>query len=128
MTSLNTSLSPNSQLILGTTVVATPLLLFALRKLACRPPTAEIEMAKKTVVVLGGGWNGSLAARQLSSQLDPRKYELILVNDRPYVINNIASARMTATGGRRVTAGARGAAILVWEMHAGMTMLDVRGH
>ncbi|KAI0725356.1 hypothetical protein C8Q72DRAFT_785707 [Fomitopsis betulina] len=54
-------------------------------------------MAKKTVVVLGGGWNGSLAARQLSSQLDPQKYELILVNDRPYVINNIASARMTST-------------------------------
>lgn len=38
------------------------------------------------------------------------------------------AARMTATGGRRVTAGAQGAEILVWEMHAGMTMLDVRGH
>ena len=97
MTSLNTSLSPNSQLILGTTVVATPLLLFALKKLLSRPPTADIEMAKKTVVILGGGCVGSLAARQLSPQLDPRKYELILVNDRPYVISNIASARMTAT-------------------------------
>jgi MFS family permease len=39
-----------------------------------------------------------------------------------------AAARLTATGGRRVTAGVDGAEILVWEMHAGMTMLDVRGH
>ncbi|MBB1056755.1 pirin family protein [Dietzia sp. B19] len=38
------------------------------------------------------------------------------------------AARLTATGGRRVTAGVDGAEILVWEMHAGMTMLDVRGH
>ena len=38
------------------------------------------------------------------------------------------AARMTASGGRRVTAGDSGAEILVWEMHAGMTMLDVRGH
>ncbi|MBB1050207.1 pirin family protein [Dietzia sp. CW19] len=38
------------------------------------------------------------------------------------------AARLTATGGRRVTAGADGAEVLVWEMHAGMTMLDVRGH
>ncbi len=38
------------------------------------------------------------------------------------------AARMTASGGRRVTAGDEGAEILVWEMHRGMTMLDVRGH
>lgn len=38
------------------------------------------------------------------------------------------AARITASGGRRVTAGDDGAEILVWEMHAGMTMLDVRGH
>ncbi|MEH6821344.1 MAG: pirin family protein [Dietzia psychralcaliphila] len=38
------------------------------------------------------------------------------------------AARLTATGGRRVTAGVDGAEILVWEMHAGMTMLEVRGH
>lgn len=38
------------------------------------------------------------------------------------------AARITASGGRRVTAGDEGAEILVWEMHAGMTMLDVRGH
>lgn len=38
------------------------------------------------------------------------------------------AARMTASGGRRVTAGDDGAEILAWEMHEGMTMLDVRGH
>lgn len=38
------------------------------------------------------------------------------------------AARITASGGRRVTAGPAGAEILVWEMHRGMTMLDVRGH
>lgn len=38
------------------------------------------------------------------------------------------AARITASGGRRVTAGVDGAEILVWEMHERMTMLDVRGH
>ena len=38
------------------------------------------------------------------------------------------AARITASGGRRVTAGDDGAEILAWEMHEGMTMLDVRGH
>ncbi|SDC12796.1 pirin family protein [Actinokineospora iranica] len=32
------------------------------------------------------------------------------------------AARLTATGGQRVTAGAEGAEILVWEMHAGVRM------
>lgn len=90
-------LSSNSQLILGTTAVATPILLYAIRKLASRPATANIEMAKKTIIVLGGGWTGSLAARQLSAQLDPHRYNLILINDRPYTINLVAGARMTAT-------------------------------
>lgn len=38
------------------------------------------------------------------------------------------AARITAAGGRRVTAGEAGAEILVWEMHERMSMLDVRGH
>lgn len=44
------------------------------------------------------------------------------------VLDTGDAARITASGGRRVTAGEAGAEILVWEMHAGMTMLDVRGH
>ena len=44
------------------------------------------------------------------------------------VLDTGDAARMTASGGRRVTAGEDGAEILVWEMHAGMTLLDVRGH
>ena len=44
------------------------------------------------------------------------------------VLDTGDAARITASGGRTVTAGRAGAEILVWEMHAGMTMLDVRGH
>ncbi|WP_010542436.1 pirin family protein [Dietzia alimentaria] len=44
------------------------------------------------------------------------------------VLDTGDAARMTASGGRRVTAGEHGAEILAWEMHAGMTMLDVRAH
>ncbi|MDV7999821.1 pirin family protein [Rhodococcus sp. IEGM 1408] len=38
------------------------------------------------------------------------------------------AARLTASGGRTVTAGGDGAEILVWEMHQAMTLRDVRGH
>ncbi|TFY61225.1 hypothetical protein EVJ58_g4643 [Rhodofomes roseus] len=89
--------SPDTRLILVTTAVATPVLFYAIQKLTSRPTTANIDMPKQTVVVLGGGWTGSLAARRLSAELDPRKYELILINDRPYAINLIAGARMTST-------------------------------
>ncbi|KAI0725355.1 hypothetical protein C8Q72DRAFT_785719 [Fomitopsis betulina] len=71
--------------------------MYTIKHFASRLWYADPNAPKKTVVVLGGGWNGSLAARHLSSQLDPRKHELILINERPYMINYIASARMTAT-------------------------------
>lgn len=87
----------NTQLILGTAILATPLLMYTARKVASRLQDNDVDAPKKTVVVLGGGWTGSLAARRLSSQLDPRKYELIMINERPYMINYIASARMTVT-------------------------------
>lgn len=90
-------LSHSTQLILGTAVLATPLLMYATRNFGNRPSPTEVDAPKKVAVVLGGGWTGSLAARRLSSQLDPRKYELILINERPYMINYIASARMTVT-------------------------------
>ena len=48
--------------------------------------------------------------------------------DTADVLGTGDAARLTAAGGRRVTAGAGGAEILVWEMHERMTMLDVRGH
>ncbi|OSC98053.1 FAD/NAD-P-binding domain-containing protein [Trametes coccinea BRFM310] len=51
----------------------------------------------RNVVIVGGGWAGTLAARQLSAKLDASKYRIILVNDRPYFIHLIATARMTVT-------------------------------
>jgi redox-sensitive bicupin YhaK (pirin superfamily) len=78
----------------------------------------------------------------LASRLSPGRS--VRLPDAPYVhlyvpLGSVAlegegvlatgdAARLTATGGRRVTAGDDGAEILVWEMHQAMTMLDVRGH
>lgn len=82
------------------------------------------------------------SAALLASRLAPGRS--VVLPDAPYVhlyvpVGSVAlegegvletgdAARMTAPGGRTVTAGQDGAEILVWEMHAGMTMLDVRGH
>ncbi|CCM00990.1 uncharacterized protein FIBRA_03038 [Fibroporia radiculosa] len=52
---------------------------------------------KRNVVVVGGGFAGTLVARALSSKLDASQYNLILVNDRPYGIHLIAGARMVAS-------------------------------
>ena len=50
---------------------------------------------KKNVIVVGGGHAGALVARNLSGMLDPRKYNLILVNERPFGLPLLAGARMT---------------------------------
>lgn len=109
------------------------------------------ELVDDLVVVAGGSdlYRDRAAIRirnrssaLLASRLGPGRS--VLLPDAPYVhlyvpIGSVAlegedvldtgdAARMTASGGRRVTAGADGAEILVWEMHEGMTMLDVRGH
>ncbi|KAL1937836.1 hypothetical protein VTO73DRAFT_12856 [Trametes versicolor] len=55
------------------------------------------EKSKKNVVILGGGWAGTLIARQLSGKLDPTEYSIVLVNDRPFFIHLIAAARLTVT-------------------------------
>lgn len=55
------------------------------------------EKSKKNVVILGGGWAGTLIARQLSGKLDPAEYSIVLVNDRPFFIHLIAAARLTVT-------------------------------
>ncbi|KAI0365681.1 FAD/NAD-P-binding domain-containing protein [Pilatotrama ljubarskyi] len=55
------------------------------------------KQSKKNVVIVGGGWAGTLVARELSAKLDPSKYNIILVNDRPYFVHLIAGARMTVT-------------------------------
>ncbi|KAH9891858.1 FAD/NAD-P-binding domain-containing protein [Cubamyces lactineus] len=52
---------------------------------------------RRNVVVVGGGWAGTIVARDLSAKLDASKYNLILVSDKPYFIHLIAGARMTVT-------------------------------
>ncbi|KAI0823949.1 FAD/NAD-P-binding domain-containing protein [Trametes gibbosa] len=58
--------------------------------------------ATKAVVVIGGGWAGTLIARDLSAKLDPSKYSITLVNDRPYFIHLIAGARLTVVAEDRL--------------------------
>ncbi|KIL60313.1 hypothetical protein M378DRAFT_14191 [Amanita muscaria Koide BX008] len=41
---------------------------------------------KKNVVVVGGGGGGATTARLLSAKLDSSRYNLILINPRPYFI------------------------------------------
>lgn len=109
------------------------------------------ELENNLVVVAGGlpAYSDSAAIRirnstsaLLASRLEPGAS--VVLPDAPYLhlyvpLGSVAlegegvletgdAARMTASGGRRVTAGDDGAEILAWEMHAGMTMLDVRGH
>ncbi|GBE85348.1 hypothetical protein SCP_0705350 [Sparassis crispa] len=38
--------------------------------------------SQKNAVIVGGGFIGSLAARELSQKLDPARYKLILINKR----------------------------------------------
>ncbi|KZT07513.1 FAD/NAD(P)-binding domain-containing protein [Laetiporus sulphureus 93-53] len=52
---------------------------------------------KSNVVIVGGGHAGAHLARSLSGTLDPSRYNLILVNERPFAIHLLAGARMTVT-------------------------------
>ncbi|KAI0775568.1 FAD/NAD-P-binding domain-containing protein [Trametes elegans] len=56
-----------------------------------------VKGGKRNVVIVGGGWAGSLIARDLSGKLDSSKYNLIVVNDRPYSVHLVAGARMTVS-------------------------------
>ncbi|KAF8918881.1 FAD/NAD-P-binding domain-containing protein [Mucidula mucida] len=48
------------------------------------------------IVIVGGNF-GAHVARALSSSLDPKLYNLILINARPFRFNNIACARMVVS-------------------------------
>ena len=109
------------------------------------------ELENQLVVVAGGlpthADHAAIRIRNRSSALHAARLgpgRTVHLPDAPYlhlyvpvgtvalegegVLDTGDAARMTAAGGRRVTAGDDGAEILLWEMHAGMTMLDVRGH
>ena len=52
------------------------------------------EVAKKNVVVVGGGYAGTIVARELSRKLKPAQYNIILVNPRPFYVHLFAMARI----------------------------------
>lgn len=52
---------------------------------------------KENVVIVGGGLAGITIARELSAKLDHSKYNLIMVEARPYLVYMIGGARMAVT-------------------------------
>ena len=54
---------------------------------------------RQKVVIVGGGVTGSLLARQLSSKLNQKDHDLVLIEARPYAIWLIAGARLVTEEG-----------------------------
>lgn len=52
---------------------------------------------KDNIVIVGGGLSGTSIAKELSAKLDHSKYNLVVVEARPYLIYMIGGARMTVT-------------------------------
>jgi NADH dehydrogenase FAD-containing subunit len=50
--------------------------------------------AEQNVVVVGGGFGGFQVAKELSKKLDPKRYNLILINSRSYAISLPAIVRL----------------------------------
>ncbi|KAF9225465.1 FAD/NAD(P)-binding domain-containing protein [Gyrodon lividus] len=56
-----------------------------------------MSSAKKSIVIIGAGYAGTSIAASLSGSLDTVKYNLILINPRPYAIPLPASARLVVS-------------------------------
>jgi len=52
---------------------------------------------KENIVIVGGGLSGTTIAEGLSAKLDHSKYNLILVETRPYLIWMLGGARLAVT-------------------------------
>lgn len=52
---------------------------------------------KENIVIVGGGLGGTVVAKELSAKLDHSKYNLVLVEARPYLIWMLGAARMAVT-------------------------------
>ena len=61
--------------------------------------TGKARNRRQKVVIVGGGVAGSLLARELSSKLNQKEHELVLVEARPYAIWLIAGARLVTEEG-----------------------------
>ncbi|KAF9778269.1 hypothetical protein BJ322DRAFT_1094226 [Thelephora terrestris] len=68
-------------------------------KVASHPPTPSTMTStqKDNVVVVGGGISGVTVAQGLSKKLDHRKFNLILIEPRPFHVWLPAAARMVVT-------------------------------
>jgi len=51
--------------------------------------------AKQNVVIVGGGLAGTVLAKELTAKLDHSKYNLVVVEARPYLVWMLGGARMT---------------------------------
>jgi NADH dehydrogenase FAD-containing subunit len=58
---------------------------------------SKISLDKKSVVIVGGGHAGTALAKKLSSSLDPSRYNLTLINARPFFILYPATARLVVS-------------------------------
>ena len=76
-------------------------LFFILSQFLSRPRmTAKIGTRRQRVIIVGGGVTGSVLARELSSKLNQKEYELVLIEAKSYAIWLIAGARLvTGEGG-----------------------------
>jgi len=61
--------------------------------------TEKVRNRRQKVVIVGGGVTGSLLARELSSKLNQKEHELILVEAKPYAVWLIAGARLVTEEG-----------------------------
>lgn len=52
---------------------------------------------KKNIVVVGGGYGNIHVVQHISKKLDHTRYNLILLNPRPYYVHLIAGLRLTVT-------------------------------
>ena len=57
----------------------------------------SVSPVKENVVVVGGGIGGTIIAKELSAKLDHSKYNLFLVELRPYLIWKLGGLRIAVT-------------------------------
>jgi len=61
--------------------------------------TGKAMNRRQKVVIVGGGVTGSLLARELSSKLNQKEHDLVLIEAKPYAIWLIAGARLVTEEG-----------------------------
>ncbi|KAI0340112.1 FAD/NAD-P-binding domain-containing protein [Trametopsis cervina] len=57
----------------------------------------KLDEKKKNIVVVGGGFAGIAAVKELATKVDHAKYNVVLVTPRPYNVHLLALIRMTVS-------------------------------